>query len=465
MDLLIALRRQGHLSKDLYAQIKLAIVQRRLSLNEALPPSRQLAASLKISRNTVIDAYDQLIAEQYLSTRIGAGTFVSYDGLTLAATSPRSSPLKPLVQPTRISLQVFSKPRPKFDFSVGLPDPSLFPWDAWRRALARQWKGRKPILGIEDIQGVLQFRSAIAHHIARSRSVKATEDDVLVTTGAQQAFHLIARTLLKPGGVVAVEEPGYFPARRVFEQVGARVVSVAVDSEGLMVSKIPARTKLVYATPSHQFPMGMSMSLQRRVALLKWSEAHDGAIIEDDYDSEFRFRGRPLESMQSLDTQGRVIYVGTYSKVMIPGLRLGFVVPPAPLMPSLLQAKYLFDSFTPSHPQLALAELMNDGFYARHLRRLQRVYQRRCEYLADSIERHFKNRARILDSNAGLHLSVLLPNINVDALVVKAKTRGVAVQNLKDFRTTKGEPGLVLGFGLIHERDIELGIKELCASL
>ncbi|MFD5271669.1 PLP-dependent aminotransferase family protein [Streptomyces sp. NPDC058335] len=227
------------------------------------------------------------------------------------------------------------------DFRVGLPDARLFPYDAWRPLIARELRpSAAGAVGYGDPAGHAGLPAALARHIGLSRGVRTGPDDVLVTTGTQQALDLIGRVMLEPGDRVAVEEPGYPPARLAFLAQGAEVTGIPVDAEGLLVDAIPPDTRAVYVTPAHQFPLGMPMSLRRRTALLRWARRHGAAVIEDDYDSEFRFGGRPVETLQSLDRDGHVIYVGSFSKVMLPSLRVGFLVAPAPLRTALRTAKY-----------------------------------------------------------------------------------------------------------------------------
>jgi len=386
MDLHVSLTRPGRLAADVYEQLRAAILDGRLRAGERLPATRELAERLAVSRNTVLDAYARLTAEGFLAGRIGAGTFVTATQPVQRAATP-ASPLRPRPPWRALAWRPAERRGIARDFSVGAPDPALFPWDEWRRLVARRQRrpgNRRDGGGYAPPEGDAGLRAAIARHVGLSRSVRAGADDVLITSGAQQAFDLIARVLLEPHACVAVEDPGYPPAQLAFRAHGARVVPVPVDAEGLDVAALPREAKLVYVTPSHQFPLGTPMSLARRLALLAWAERHRAAIVEDDYDSEFRFDGRPLEPLHSLDRSGRVLYVGTFSKVLLPALRLGFVVAPAPLVPALRTARALADSHGAVAPQLALRELIDDGLFARHLRRLVRSYRERRDALVDA---------------------------------------------------------------------------------
>jgi GntR family transcriptional regulator/MocR family aminotransferase len=297
-----------------------------------------------------------------------------------------------------------------------------------------------------------------------SRSVMAGADDVLVTSGAQQALDLVGRVLVARGDRVAIEEPGYPRARQAFEALGARIVPVPVDGEGIRVQDLPDDVRLVYVTPSHQFPLGVPMSLARRTALLAWSERTGAAIVEDDYDSEFRFDGRPLEPVQSLDRHGRVLYVGSFSKVLLPTLRLGFVVAPASVMPALRAAKGLADSHGPVDLQRALAAFIQEGTYARHVRRLLRVYRERRDRLVAAIDRELGDRVERLPAAAGLHLALRFrdPSVDAEALAQRALERGVAAQPLGPYHLRRApRAGFALGYGLIPTGRIDEGIRRL----
>jgi GntR family transcriptional regulator/MocR family aminotransferase len=453
------------LAADVYTQLRTAILDGRLRTGEALPATRSLARELGVSRNTVLHAYQRLIAEGFLDGKVGAGTFVCAPArLTRRAPSGALAPravwrslIAPAPSPTPVS----------HDFSLGSPDPALFPWDDWRRLVARELRGRRRTAGYPPPDGDPGLRAAIARHIGLSRAVRAGADDVLVSHGAQQALDLIARVLIEPGATVAVEEPGYPPAREAFTAHGARVVPVRVDAEGIVVERIPIHTKLVYVTPSHQFPLGTAMSLARRLALLAWAERHGAAIVEDDYDSELRFDGRPLEPLQSLDRAGRVLYVGTFSKVLLPTLRLGFVVAPPSLMPALHAAKRLADSHGALEPQRALRAFLDDGLFARHLRRVLRDYRERHAVLTAALAAQLADRLTPLPAAAGLHVAAWLTDRRADdtAIAAAARAAGVAVEPLSAYFARTARPGLALGFGLVRARHIDAGIRALAGAL
>jgi GntR family transcriptional regulator/MocR family aminotransferase len=295
--------------------------------------------------------------------------------------------------------------------------------------------------------------------------VQAGAEVVVVTNGTQQAVDLVARVLLAPGDRVAVESPGYGPPRRLLASLGAEVVGVPVDDHGLVVEAIPPRTRLVYVTPSHQFPLGVAMSLPRRLALLAWAERHDAAVVEDDYDSEFRYGGRPIEPLQTLDPSGRVIYVGSFSKTLLATLRLGFLVAPASLVAAVRNAKFLADWHTPLPTQAALADFIDQGLFARHLRRMRAVYQQRHEQIVESLADRFADHLKLVPSSAGLHVTATAPTSTpeeLQAVLDRASAASVALQPLSMFdHGPPSQPGIVVGYGAIATADIEEGLGRL----
>jgi GntR family transcriptional regulator/MocR family aminotransferase len=309
------------------------------------------------------------------------------------------------------------------------------------------------------------LREAIAHHVAISRGLRVIADDVIVTSGAQQAIDLIAHVLAAPGDRVAVEDPGYGPPRRLFSALGLQVHGVPVDAEGLVVDAIPADTRLVYVSPSHQFPLGMSMSLERRLALLEWARHTGAAIIEDDYDSEFRFGGRPIEPLHLLDAGTRVIYVGSFSKTMLPTLRLGFIVAPTSLRDALISAKFLADWCSPPATQAALARFIKDGLFARHIRRTRTIYEARHRLIVDILNRTFGDELDVVPSWAGLHVAALARNASIeqiDAAVRRASAAGVECTALSMYAVNERRlSGLLLGYGAIATERIEEGLALL----
>ncbi|WP_436762048.1 PLP-dependent aminotransferase family protein [Streptosporangium sp. V21-05] len=479
MDFHVSLTGRGDLSARIYRQLLDAVLDGRLRPGERLAPTRELARRLDVSRNTVAVAYERLTAEGVLVGRVGAGTFVCAE--PLARTRARNAPAGGGgVRPRRLWRSPDASPDeesepdeegggPVYDFRVGLPDAELFPLETWRRLVARELR---PALvrsaGYGAPSGHAGLREAIARHVGVSRSVRASADDVLVTQGAQQALDLIGRVMIEPGCRVAVEEPGYSRARLLFRSLGARVVGVPVDGEGLDVAALPDSARLVYVTPSHQFPLGTPMSLGRRTALLEWAGRRGAVVIEDDYDSEFRFEDRPLEPLQSLDRSGHVIYVGSFSKTMLPMLRLGFLIAPASLQPALRAAKRLTGWSGELPTQAALAGFIDEGLLGRHIRKATREYAARHRRILTILRRDFRDWLEPVPSAAGLHLcAYLTPDAGVDTALVTAYAREAGVE-LQDLAAYYGEAparaGLVLGYGSIPLERIEPGLRRLAEN-
>jgi GntR family transcriptional regulator / MocR family aminotransferase len=467
MEVHVSLVGRKDLTGEIYRQLRRAILDGRLPQGSRLPATRELARRLNVSRTTVTVAYDRLTGEGFITSRVGAGTFVGDDVAGPAGTArPGRGALRPrplwdaVVVPT-----VFDKP-PRFDFRTGIPDATLFPYQSWRRLLVRQLRPAAVGLGAYgDPAGHPGLRQAIARHIGLARGVQAGAEEVVVTNGTQQAVDVVARVLLAPGDRVAVESPGYGPPRRLMASLGAEVLGVPVDDQGLVVEAIPPRTRLVYVTPSHQFPLGMAMSLPRRLALLAWAERHDAAVVEDDYDSEFRYGGRPIEPLQTLDGSGRVIYVGSFSKTLLPTLRLGFLVVPASLVAAVRRAKFLADWHTSLPTQAALADLIGQGYFARHLRKMRATYQQRHQQIVESLDDRFADHLKPVPSAAGLHVAATAPASTPEelrAVLGRASAGGVEVQPLSMFDVGQpSQPGIVLGYGAIPTADIEEGLSRL----
>lgn len=462
MDLQFVLEGRRDLAGQIYRQIRAGVLDGRLHGGEPVPPTRELARWLSVSRNTVAAAYDRLVAEGFLIARVGAGTFVNAEGVhrPTADTALRPRPCwdEAVAEPDGRPIH--------YDLRPGLPDPRLFPYQSWRRAVARSLQ--LDSAGYDDPAGHLGLRQAIARHIAASRSIRTGPEDVVITHGAQQALDLIGRVLVEPGDVVAVEDPGYPPARRLFGSLGAQVVPVPVDADGLVVAAIPAEVRVVYTTPSHQFPLGMPMSLARRVALVRWAAEHDAAVIEDDYDSEYRFGGRPIEPMFTLDRGGRVLFVGSFSSTLLPAIRLGFLITPQSLRPAMRAAS----SVTGRHPELpmqqALAGFIDDGLFARHIRRMRNHYQTRREYVRDILQRDFGDWLAPVSASAGLHIAARLRRRTLpDTTVVeRLAADGVVMRPLSTLCAgSRRHAGLVIGYGAVATADLEPAFAHLRAIL
>lgn len=471
MDLHISLTADRGRSSAIYRQIRDAVLTGKLRGGDGLPSTRTLAARLQVSRNTVVEAYERLRAEGFLEPRVGAGTFVRHGIGTRPPSGLAASPLRPRNHWERIPEgRDLSAVSPRFDFRPGTPDARLFPFPAWRARLARQIRPGRVGKGAHiGAAGHPELRASIARHVSLSRGVRATPEDVFVTNGSQQALDLLIRVLLEPGDLVAVEDPGYPLTHRAFRSHGCRVRGVPVDDEGLVVAAIPDGCRWVQVTPSHQYPLGVAMSMDRRKALLDWAETAGGVVVEDDYDSEFRFGGRALEPLQSLDVTGRVIYLGSFSKVMLPTLRLGFAVLPEPLHSAFRKAKYLADWHTGVPLQAAAAEFIDDGLLGRHIRRMQRVYSRRHERILEVLRRDFRQWLEPIPAHGGLHVTARLLNAEGEddaRLAKRAADRGVGIFPLSyHFHDRAPEPGLLFGYGAISTDMIDEGLALLSHCL
>jgi GntR family transcriptional regulator/MocR family aminotransferase len=459
------------LYRQLHSVLRDAILGGRLLRpGERLPSSRELGKRLGCSRNTVTEAYDLLTAEGYLEGRVGAGSYVSR---TFAEDWVRDRPAPPREQreagPPRLSrtgrvlLEMGSGAGHDLDpprrDSVG-PDPAAFPFDAWARALARAWRRPDPDQAFRgDPMGYPPLREAVADYLRKVRALNCGADQVMITSGAQHALDLVARLLLDPGDRVWIEDPSYRGARAALAAAGARPIPIPVDADGLDVAHaadIAPDARAALVTPSHQFPLGVTMSLARRMKLLEWAAAGERWIVEDDYDSEFRYAGRPIPALQGLDRARRVIYVGTFSKAMFPALRLGYLVLPPALVEPFRAARMLLDGHTAMTGQLALAQFIADGHFPAHLRRMRAIYGRRRDIMLDHLHERLTPFLAGPPGEAGMHLLAhLREGLDDAAISRRAAEVSVNCQPLSAFHAGPvRRPGLVLGFGAMGENEI-----------
>lgn len=465
-------RRVGH---DLHRQLRSAIVGGRLRRGVRLPATRELAEALGVSRNTVVAAYDLLLSEGYVAAHGRAGTIVA-DFLSAPLRRERAD-----VQPgrdTRLSptwrapsslIPIGNRHGCRFDFSVGIPDSEAFPFAVWRRLSARALRAAaRTGASYGEPEGRMALREAIAGHNSFARAIACSAEEIVVTAGAQQAFDLLARILVTPGKTtVAVEEPGYPPLRNVLVAAGAKVVSIPIDREGLRVDRLPRNAKVICVTPSHQFPLGVYLSLARRTALLEFARTHDAVIVEDDYDGEFRHGGKPLDALKTLDQAQTVFYVGTFSKSLFPALRLGFVIAPPWARRSLVAAKQLSDWSAPLLAQDVLTAFIAEGHLARHVRKMRSLYSERREILQDALTRFCGDHLRVTGIGAGLHLATYLDHsLAPSAVIEKAREAGIVLDAIKRVRAIdRKADGLVFGYGAIGSSDITEGVRRLARLL
>ncbi len=472
---------------QLYRRLRDSILSGALPPDSRLPASRELARDSGLSRNTVLLAYEQLGAEGYVEGRRGAGTFVARDlpdpppprrpaGGSSADSRPPAPRLSAYAGRVQGPWAPQMRPTPahiRFDFRYGLPDLGDFPQTVWRRLVARHAVDPdNRAAHYAPTEGLPALRQAIADYLHRARGVTFGAEDVLIVNGSQQGLDLIARLLVDPGDPVLIEEPHYLGAREVFAATGARLLAAPVDDEGLDIATAGPRAgaaRLVYTTPSHQFPTGAVMPLARRLALLDWARAQDAYVIEDDYDSEFRYGGRPVEAVQALDRDRRVIYLGTMSKTLFPALRIGFLAVPPALRAPAIALKHVCDRHTPTLTQAAIADFIAEGHFERYVRRARTRNARRREAMLEALGRHFGSRARIQGSNAGLHLMLWFddtPAEAVPAMVAAAAEAGVGVYPLTPYyQGTPQAAGLLLGYTAMDEAAIARGIDLLAGAI
>ena len=470
------------LQTQIYAGIRRAILDGVLTPGARLPSSRALAADLGLSRTTTVLAFDQLAAEGYLTAKSGSGTFVTRDlpddrprARVAARAAARPHPPisrrgEALAETRPSSFKVGSAPRA---FRIGTPALDRFPMHVWTRLASRRL--RTMTLGqldYGDAAGFLPLRQAIAEHVGRARGTACTEDQVIVVSGAQHGLELICRLILDPGDTAWMEEPGYAGARGALVAAGARVRAIPVDEHGLNVEIGVRRARdarVAYVTPSHQFPLGVPMSLPRRLALLAWARDAHAWIIEDDYDSEFRYGTRPVPCLHGLDVDGRVIYVGSFSKTLFPSLRLGFLIVPPDLRATVLIARRAADIQPTGFDQAVLADFMAGGHFERHLRRMRSEYRARLDALAHAAERYGRGALRLRPVTTGLHVVADLEEEENDARVFdEAFARGVEVMPLSAFCFDRGAPsvnGLMLGFAAVPPDLVDTGMKRLVAAI
>jgi len=489
----IVLDRQRGLSQQLYQALRARVLDGRLSSGTRLPASRDLAAILALSRNSVVRAYDQLYAEGYIESRVGDGTYVTQLdklstqlstglslGLSTGLSTFSSEKTEDLSSSERTSeplerLKSNHLPPPRSGapraFRVGIPAFDLFPFDVWAKLQAGFWRNPDPAqLGYGEPAGELQLRELIATYLRRSRGLSCTAEQIVITSGAQQAISLCAQLLLQPGEGVAVENPGYRAAGHTFAVAGGRVMGVPVDDEGMDCQRLMqlADCRLAYVTPAHQYPTGVTMSLARRLALLAWAERSDGWIIEDDYDGEYRYSGAPLAPLAALDRQGRVLYIGTFGKIAFPALRLGYLVLPGRLVQAFSQGRALAMRHSEVSSQCVMAEFMAQGHFQRHIRRMRRAALSRRNVLKAGWPVDVPGLGAMPEVAAGLHVKVDVDNFaREQALVAKAEAVGVEVNPLSSYWLDDSEvpvdkrAGLVLGFAAVPEGDIANALMRL----
>jgi GntR family transcriptional regulator/MocR family aminotransferase len=470
------------LYRQIYEAIRAAILSGEFGPGKRLAATRALARELGVSRITVLNAYDQLFAEGYLDGKCGAGTFVAAklpDNLLRIEIIKRSTqkktdaPLRLSPFGERLALKDIGSIRARTiarfqPFQNGLTAVDKFPFEIWSRIAVRVHRNpSREVLGYGDPQGYFPLREVIAAHLRSARGVNCAPEQVIITSGAQQALDLAARVFLSEKDSVLIEDPCYQEARSAFAAIGAKIIPVPINAEGLNLAAAKQKAKLIYVTPSHQYPLGVTMSLPRRLALLEWARTNNAWIIEDDYNSEFRYAGRPLASLQGLDQGGRVIYIGTFSKTIFPSLRIGCAVVPPDLVAIFTAARALNDTHSSLIDQAILTEFIREGHFARHVRRMRTLYEERQQTLIAECQKNLAGLLEVKKADAGMHLVGWLP----EGVSDKAISRKATEQNLKlapiSAYCAKELPrgGLILGYTAFGKNQIKEGVKKLKAIL
>jgi GntR family transcriptional regulator/MocR family aminotransferase len=463
------------LANWLYGALRSAILEGRLAPGARLPSSRDFARQYELSRGTVVSVMERLQAEGYVTSRVGFGTWVNRVEAPRPARQATTTPAY-----VRRVISTYKRPQPWIDlafagairpFRIGVPSINEFPSEVWGRIAAHRARNFRSWLKKEaDRRGYRPLREAIAEYLRTSRGVQCTAEQVVIVSGIQQALDLLARLLLKKGDRIWMEDPGYFGARVAFDNVGARIVAVPIDEEGLCVPagiRISPNAKGAYVTPAHQFPLCVTMSLERRLALLRWAARAGAFVIEDDYDSEYRFEGPPVPALQSLDNHSNVIFIGSFSKTVFPALRVGYVVLPAPLIDPFQGFRYRTDFRNSSFDQAVLCDFIVDGHLARHLRRMRNLYAERLATVMEGAKQHLDGLLEISNIRAGLYTIGYLKNAMSSRQAEKlAAAQGLEVLAVDRCTLKRPDPNaLLLGFGGFNELTIRQGLIRLARAL
>ncbi len=467
--------RHQALTNWLYGELRSAILEGRLAAGARLPSSRDFARQYGLSRGTVVSVLERLQADGYVTSRVGFGTWVN----RVEAPRPVRQATTPPAYVHRV-ISTYKRPQPWVDlafakgvrpFRIGVPGINEFPSEVWGRIAASRARNFRSWLKKEaDRRGYRPLREAIAEYLRTSRGVRCAAEQIVIVSGIQQALDLLARLLLKRGDRIWMEDPGYFGAGIAFDNARARIVAVAVDHEGLSVSagiRISPNAKGAYVTPAHQFPLCVTMSLERRLALLSWAARAGAFVIEDDYDSEYRFEGAPVPALQSLDNHSSVIFIGSFSKTLFPALRVGYVILPDPLIDPFVSLRYRTDFRNSSFDQAVLCDFIVDGHFARHLRRMRNLYAERLATLMEGAKQHLGGLLEISNVRAGLYTIGYLKNEMTSRQAEKlAAAQGIEVLAVDRCTLRRPDPkALLLGFGGFDELAIRQGLIRLAKSL
>lgn len=474
---------------QIYRAFREAILDGQFEAGLRLPSSRDLAEMMDVSRHTVLNALEQLIAEGYLETRQGAGTYV-IEGLPENYFRPRENKSK-VKETTEITRErplsrlgeAYARLAPRilsnseqaqfsYNFAIGKPDLDIFPFELWARLSAKNYR-YTPVepFRVMTSAGYYPLREAIAEHLQIMRSVKCSPEQIIITQGTQQALFLIQSLLLERGDAFWLENPGYGAAYGALLTGGAQHIPVPVDENGLIVEAgidLAPQARLAYITPSHQYPLGYMMSLSRRLDLLDWANKNNAWIVEDDYDSEFQYSGLPIAALQGLDDHYRVIYTGTFSKVLFPALRIGYIVLPPDLVDVFTAFRGMVDNASPLISQITLTDFMIEGHFTRHIRRMRKLYGEKRQVFLDACQVYLADKVDYFAAMTGMHITLQLPNRICDkAVTEQAKQYDVRVTPLSvyDFSEDKKQNGLVLGYTALPTQEIREGVKRLACAI
>ncbi len=444
------------LNRQVYQQIREKILNGHLQAGEKLPSTRELSAELQVSRNVILDTYDQLLAEGFLLARRGSGTFVA-EGAFL--TQHDSSFL----------LHEVSEKKPKnniINFRSGIPALDLFPRKTWAKLSHQLWSDIESTnFGYDSPEGRLELRQTLTHYLLRTRGVNCQPEQIVITSGATQAMTLVSRLLLTPKDTAIMEDPITNDIQTIFKSSGAFIYPIPVDEDGMKTDLLPENLhpKFIFLTPSHQFPLGSTLPIQRRIQLINFARRNNCFLVEDDYDSEFRYEGSPVSSLQGLDSE-RVLYIGSFSKILSPALRIGYIVLPTHLIEKCRQLKWFTDLHTPSLDQLILAYFIKEGYLERHIAKMKKFYKSQRDFLIQCLHTTFSNKVKVLGYSTGMHLIVELEDVHFSKeLLLQIEQFGVKVYPVEDHTIEKEKytNRIILGYGHLKKNEIEEGVTRL----
>ncbi len=443
------------LNRQVYQQIREKILNGHLQAGEKLASTRELSAELMVSRNVILEAYDQLLAEGFLIARRGSGTFVA-EGAFL---TQRETPFE-------LNEAENKTKDPIINFRSGIPALDLFPRKTWAKLSHQLWNDIESTnFGYDSPEGRLELRQTLAHYLLRTRGVNCHPEQIVITSGATQAITLVSRLLLTSKDTAIMEDPITNDIQTIFKSSGASIYPIPVDKDGMKTALIPENLhpKFVFLTPSHQFPLGGTLPIQRRIQLINFARRNNCLLVEDDYDSEFRYEGSPVSSLQGLDSE-LVLYIGSFSKILSPALRIGYIVLPTHLIEKCRQLKWFTDLHTPSLDQLILARFIKDGYLERHIAKMKKFYKSQRDFLIQCLHTTFSHKVKVLGYSTGMHLIVELEDVHFSKkLLLQIEQFGVKIYPVEDHSIEKGKytNRIILGYGHLKKNEIEEGVTRI----